>query len=62
MKSTSPKHKIDKRTLMVRVICIILCILMLGGLLTSALLTMVSAKSSAEYKKEIAALKEEAAK
>lgn len=62
MKPTSPKHKTDKRTVLVRVICIILCVIMLGGLLTSALLTMVSAKSSAEIKKEIAALQEEANK
>lgn len=62
MKPTSSKHKTDKRTFFVRVICIVLCVLMLGGLLTSALLTIASAKSSAEYKKEIAALKEEASK
>ena len=62
MKPTSQKRKADKRTFMVRVICVILCIIMLGGLLTSALLTMTSAKSSSEIKKEIAALKEEASK
>ena len=63
MKPESHKTKgKDRRTAMVRVICIVLCGIMLGGLLTSALLTVASAKSSSELKKELNALKDEASK
>ena len=49
-----------KNKFFVRLLCIILCILMVGSLLTTALLTMVNAASSKEIKKELDALKNEA--
>lgn len=52
----------DQRTLMVRIICIVLCAIMVGGLLTSALMTFVSAASSSQIKKELDRLKDEANK
>ena len=45
---------------LVRLICIILCVLMVGGLLTSALITMVNAATSSQLKKELDVLKNEA--
>ncbi len=44
----------------VRLLCIVLCVVMVGGLLTSALVTMVGAASSSQLKKELDALKNEA--
>lgn len=44
----------------VRLLCIILCVLLVGSLLMSALLTMVHAASSKDIKKELDALKNEA--
>lgn len=54
------KQPKDKRKFMVRLVCIVLCVLMVGGVLTSALITMVSAKTSSEIRKELDALKSEA--
>lgn len=63
MKPESHKTKgKDRRTVMIRIICIVLCVIMLSGLLTSALLTVASAKSSSELKNELNALKDEASK
>lgn len=45
---------------MTRLVCIVLCVIMVGGLMVSALLTMVSAAGSASIKKELEALKNEA--
>ena len=45
---------------LVRLICIILCVLMVGGLLTSALITMANAATSSQLKKELDVLKNEA--
>jgi len=56
------KQQNKKRKSFQSVVAIILAILLFGSLLTSALLTMASAKSSAEIKKEIDALKKEAQK
>lgn len=50
----------DPRKFFTRLICIVLCVIMVGGLLTSALLTMVSAAGSSQLKKELYALKNEA--
>ncbi len=44
----------------VRIVCVILAVIMVGSLLTTALLTLVSAKSSQELKKELEGLKNEA--
>ena len=58
--SSNPKNKkTDKRTAMVRIICVILCLLMVGSLLINAII-VASAKSSSELKKELDALKNEA--
>lgn len=59
MKSTTKQPR-DKRKLAVRVVCIVLCVLMVGGLLTSALLSIVYAASSSEIRKELDALKGQA--
>ena len=50
----------DKNKFLIRLVCVVLCVLMVGGLLTSALLTMVSAASSSELQKELSALQERA--
>ncbi len=57
---TRTNRSADKRTLMVRIICIVLCTVMVGGLITSALMTFVSAQSSSQIKKELDRLKQEA--
>ncbi|MBP3634073.1 MAG: peptidoglycan DD-metalloendopeptidase family protein [Oscillospiraceae bacterium] len=57
MRSTN--HK-DKRAVMTRIVCLLLCVLMVGGLVTSALLIMVSGAGSAEIRKELDALKSQA--
>lgn len=49
----------DKRAAMVRIICVVLCLLLLIPLIANALV-LVSAKSSSELKKELDALKNEA--
>lgn len=56
------KNNAARRTVLIRVICLVLCLVMLGGLLTSALLTMASAASSSEIKKELNTLQQEANK
>ena len=54
------KKKPDKRKLMVRrILCVVLCLLMLIPLLANAIM-IASAKSSKELKKELEALKNEA--
>lgn len=60
MKAKPHKTK-DKRKLMVRVVCLCLCVLMLGGLLTSAIITVVQGAPSSEIRKELDALKDQAA-
>lgn len=59
MKSANKQNKTKRRT-WTSVIAIVLCVLLLGSLLTGALLTMVSAASSSEIQKEINSLKEKA--
>ncbi len=54
------KRPKDTRKTLVRLLCLILSLLMVGGLLTSALLTMASAANSSQLKKELDALKNEA--
>lgn len=54
MKSNNRK---DKRSVVVRLVCIVLCVLMVSGVLTSALIVMVSGASSSEIRKELDALK-----
>lgn len=60
--SNHPKKQSDKRSTLIRLICLALCVVMLGGLVTSALLTIASAKSSSELKEELSALQTEANK
>jgi len=55
-KSTKPK---DKRAAMVRIVCVILCLLMIIPLIANAIIS-ASAKSSSELKKELEDLKNEA--
>lgn len=50
----------DKRKTLVRILCVVLCLLMLIPLLANAVLVSVSAASSAEIKKELDALKSQA--
>lgn len=57
MKSTK---QTDKRKNLVRLVCVILCLLMLVPLVANALIVMTSAASSSEIKKELDALKEQA--
>ncbi|MBQ9967897.1 MAG: peptidoglycan DD-metalloendopeptidase family protein [Oscillospiraceae bacterium] len=57
MRSNKPK---DKRGFAIRLVCVILCILMVSGVLTSALIVMVSGASSSEIRKELDALKSRA--
>lgn len=59
MKATSTKPK-DRRGFMTRLVCIVLCILMVGGLMTSALIIIVSGASSSEIRKELNALEAQA--
>ena len=56
---TNNHHK-DKRKTLVRILCVALCLLMLIPLLANAILVSVSAKSSAEIKKELEALQGQA--
>ena len=49
-----------KNKLFVRLVCIILCVLMVLGFLTTALVSIVNAAGSKEIKKELDALKNEA--
>ena len=58
MKQT--KKPKDKRKTIVRIVCVVLCLLMLIPLLANAILVSVSAASSAEIKKELDALREQA--
>ncbi len=53
------KKKPDKRALIVRIVCVALCLLMLILLLANAIM-IATAKSSKELKKELEALKNEA--
>lgn len=57
MKSTK---QTDKRKNLVRVVCVVLCLLMLVPLVANALIVMTSAASSSEIKKELDALKAQA--
>lgn len=59
MKATPQRPK-DKRKFVIRLTCLVLCILMVGGLLTSALLIVASAASSSEIRKELNALQAQA--
>ncbi len=59
MKSVTKQPR-DKRKLAIRIVCVVLCVLMVGGLVTSALLSMVYAASSSEIRKELDALKSQA--
>ena len=59
MKPVTKQPK-DKRKLAIRIVCVVLCIVMVGGLVTSALLSMVYAASSSEIRKELDALKSQA--
>ena len=56
MSSNPKKKKTDKRAMIVRIVCVVLCLLMLIPLLANA----ISAKTSSELKKELDALKNEA--
>lgn len=58
MKST--KQPKDRRKSMVRIVCVVLCLLMLIPLVANALVVMVSAASSSEIKKELDALQAQA--
>ena len=59
MKSSKPRSK-NPRKFWITVISLVLCALMLGGLVTSALLTIASAASSSEIQKTINDLKNQA--
>ena len=50
----------DKRRVFTRVVCLVLCVLMVGGLMTTALLIVASGASSAEIRKELQALQSQA--
>ena len=56
----NPKKTKDRRSLMVRLVCLILCVIMVLGLVTSALIIMASAASSSEIRKELNALQKQA--
>lgn len=57
MKSTK---QTDKRKNLIRIVCVVLCLLMLVPLVANALIIMTSAASSSELKKELDALKSQA--
>ena len=59
MKSSKPRAK-NPGKFWITVISLVLCVLMLGGLVTSALLTIASAASSSEIQKTINDLKNQA--
>lgn len=59
MHSNPNKKSKDKRAVLVRIVCVILCLVILIPLIAEGLM-MASAKSSAELKKELEALKNEA--
>ena len=59
MKSANNQKK-AKRINWKSLVAVILCVLMLGSLLTGALLTLVSAASSSEIQKELDELKKQA--
>ena len=59
MKATPNKPK-DRRSIFTRVVCLVLCIIMVGGLMTSALLIIASGASSSEIRKELNALQSQA--
>lgn len=54
------KQPKDKRKVMIRLVCLILCLIMVGGLLTTGLLTIASAATSSQLKKELDTLKNQA--
>jgi len=58
----SSNHQKKKRKSFQSVVAIVLAVLILGSLVSTALITMASAKSSSEIKREIDALKKEAQK
>lgn len=55
-----PTKQTDKRKNLVRLVCVVLCLLMLVPLVANALIVMTSAASSSEIKKELDALKAQA--
>lgn len=57
MKSNPGKNN---RSAVTRIVCLVLCVLMVGGLMTSALLIIASGASSAEIRKELQALQSQA--
>ena len=59
MKSSKPRARNPKK-ICIAVISLVLCVLMVGGLLTSALMTMASAASSSEIQKTLNDLKNQA--
>ena len=59
MKSSKPRARNPKK-ICIAVISLMLCVLMVGGLLTSALMTMASAASSSEIQKTLNDLKNQA--
>lgn len=59
MKSSKPRAR-NPKNICIAVISLMLCVLMVGGLLTSALMTMASAASSSEIQKTLNDLKNQA--
>ena len=59
MNKTNNQPK-DKRKMLVRILCVILCLVMLIPLIANALVLMASAASSKEIRKELDALKSQA--
>ena len=60
MKANTHKPK-DKRKLMIRLVCLLLCFLMVSGLVSAAVMIMAEGASSSEIQKELDALKKQAA-
>ena len=59
MKATNKQSK-DKRKTLLRILCVVLCLVMLIPLVANALLTMASAASSSELRKALDELKSQA--
>jgi len=57
---SSKKYPKDTRKTLVRILCVVLCLMMLLPLVANALVTMVSAASSSEIRKQLDALKSQA--
>ena len=56
----SKKYPKDTRKTLVRIVCVVLCLMMLLTLVANALVIMVSAASSSEIRKQLDALKSQA--